>query len=279
MRRWTSLQTLAAFGGIATRHQLLANGHSGGDLTTAVQRGDGPQGPLRVSTEARRLRRTRSPPSRLGGAPRAPSAASVHGIWTGYDRRLHVSVARNASRLRHGAPGRSGLTGGTWVGRRLAWSSTGPTPSPAAGRAVLAVAGRRSASRQMVAWCDEVTAVACVDTGAAGLSRSAWRSSRRASRGTALGCGSVLRGADRGSDSGDRVDRATGPGCPGRGGRAAGVGDVGRAERHAPPRASRAGAPRAGRTGRLRLPLAAGRLRPGPRKDEEAASAGRSTRP
>ncbi|WP_209560370.1 DUF559 domain-containing protein [Frigoribacterium sp. PvP032] len=156
------LQTLAAFGGIATRHQLLANGHSGGDLTTAVQRGtvrrvrQGFYVRLDASTDAVAA-------VRLGGRLAGPSAASVHGIWTGYDRRLHVSVARNASRLRQAhqvAQGLTGAPGSADASVVVHWTDTEPQQldepcwrSPV----VLCL-------RQMVAWCDEVTAVACVDT-------------------------------------------------------------------------------------------------------------------
>ncbi|WP_191330128.1 endonuclease domain-containing protein [Frigoribacterium sp. ACAM 257] len=156
------LQTLAAFGGIATRRQLLANGHSGGDLTTAVQRGavrrvrQGHYTRLDAATDAVAA-------VRLGGRLAGPSAASVHGLWAGYDRRLHVSVARNASRLRVArrvAPGGEDAPRSADGSVVVHWTDTEPL--------ALAEPCWRSSVvvclRQMVAWCDEVTAVACVDT-------------------------------------------------------------------------------------------------------------------
>ncbi|MBD8584968.1 type IV toxin-antitoxin system AbiEi family antitoxin domain-containing protein [Frigoribacterium sp. CFBP 8766] len=155
-------QTLAAFGGIATRRQLLASGHSGGDLTTAVQRGEvrrarhGHYARLDAATDAVAA-------VRLGGRLAGPSAASVHGLWAGYDRRLHVSVPRNASRLRDA---RRATPGGGAAPRSaddsvvVHWTDTEPLDlSEPCWLSPVVVC-----LRQMVAWCDEMTAVACVDT-------------------------------------------------------------------------------------------------------------------
>jgi very-short-patch-repair endonuclease len=156
------LQTLAAFGGIATRRQLLADGHSGGDLTTAVQRGT-----LRRVRQGYYVRLDAATDAvaavRLGGRLAGPSAASVHGLWAGYDRRLHVSVARNASRLRQArqvAPGWEETPGSADGSVVVHWTATEPVPlSEPCWRSPVVVC-----LREMVAWCDEVTAVACVDT-------------------------------------------------------------------------------------------------------------------
>ena len=93
------LTTIDALGFIATRRQLLDRGHTGGQLTAAVRR-----------DQIRRVRRgwyasplathDQTEAVRIGGRLSHSSAARHYGLWSGSDRRLHVSVTRGASRLR-----------------------------------------------------------------------------------------------------------------------------------------------------------------------------------
>jgi very-short-patch-repair endonuclease len=93
------LITIQSLGHIATRRQLLQRGHTGGQLTAAVRR-----------AQIRRVRRGwyASPQAtldqteavRIGGRLSHQSAARHFGLWTGLDRRVHLTVTRGASRLR-----------------------------------------------------------------------------------------------------------------------------------------------------------------------------------
>ncbi|WP_346233380.1 endonuclease domain-containing protein [Parafrigoribacterium mesophilum] len=105
--------------------------------------------------------------TRIGGMLAGPSAASSYGLWHGFDTRLHVSVGENSSRLRTNvAPSFRRL------GQRLTpdlsprsavlhWLVDGAVPElgPECWRVTLPVC-----LRQMVAWCDRETAIACLDT-------------------------------------------------------------------------------------------------------------------
>ncbi len=93
------VRTVDGFGGIATRRQLIAAGHSPGLLTMAVRTG-----------VLRRVRRGHyaSPSAsraavvavRVGGRLGCVSAASSLGIWAGSDAAVHVALPANAARLR-----------------------------------------------------------------------------------------------------------------------------------------------------------------------------------
>ena len=156
--------SLAAFGGIATRLQLLTRGHSGGDLTAAVRGGrirrirQGHYARLDAGSDAVAA-------VRLGGRLAGPSAAAAFGLWSGYDLRLHVSVPRNASRLRASRPP-SARGGGEVTPDTsdrsvvLHWTDTAP-PDPSEPCWRPSVLG---CLRQMVSWSDDMTAVACLDT-------------------------------------------------------------------------------------------------------------------
>lgn len=154
-----------ALGGIATRAQIVAAGLTGTDITSAVRRG-----------ELRRVRRahyaTAGAPRdavdavRVGGRLCGVSAARSYGLWAGFDEMVHVVVARNASRLRvireHDAvtPDR----GDRQI--ELHWIDT--EPSRECWRVSL-----HDCLRQVVAWSDRETAMACLDTAieAAGITR------------------------------------------------------------------------------------------------------------
>jgi very-short-patch-repair endonuclease len=183
---------VSALGGIATRAQILAAGLSGTDITAGVRRG-----------EIRRVRRahyaTPDAPSdavdvvRVGGRLCGVSAARSYGLWAGFDDTLHVAVARNASRLRvireHEAltPDRSNRE------LEVHWTDTEPTRE--CWRVSLG-----DCLRQVVAWCDRETAMACLDTAVevAGVTREELRAmfaaeppaSRVRAADTQPGCGS-----------------------------------------------------------------------------------------
>lgn len=158
--------TVAAFGGIATRQQLIAAGHSGFDLTIAVKRG-----------EVRRVRQARYATAdasfdaiaaaRVGGLLAGISAAKSYGLWAGFDTRLHISVGANSARLRTNVPPSFNsrpveLTPDTSRRRIvLHWLEGGAVPElgPECWRVSLLVC-----LKQVVAWCDRETAIACLDS-------------------------------------------------------------------------------------------------------------------
>lgn len=153
-------------GGIATRQQLIAAGLSGYDITAAVRNGI-----------VRRVRQARYATSRateaslaavrVGGMLAGLSAARSYGLWSGFDSRVHISVGRNASRLRTNIPPRFSnpaqpLTPDTANDQIvLHWLRDGSTPElgPECWRVPV-----ERALRQVVRWSDEETAIACLDT-------------------------------------------------------------------------------------------------------------------
>jgi very-short-patch-repair endonuclease len=153
-------------GHIATRQQLIALGCSGYDLTRAVRCGR-----IRRVRQARYATAQAAPDAvaatRVGGLLAGPSAARTYGLWTGFDTRLHISVGENSSRLRTNvAPrfltGSQSLTPDTSSERTvLHWLLGGAVPElgPECWRVSLPVC-----LRQMVAWSDKETAIACLDT-------------------------------------------------------------------------------------------------------------------
>ena len=155
-----------SLGHVATRQQLVARGCSGFDLTIAVRRG-----------EIRRVRQARySTPGasadavaaiRVGGMLAGPSAARSYGLWSGFDRRVHVSVGDSSSRLRTNfAPSiQPELLTPDFSEREVVvhWLVGGAVPElgPECWRLP-----RATALRQVVAWCDRETAIACLRHGA-----------------------------------------------------------------------------------------------------------------
>jgi very-short-patch-repair endonuclease len=139
--------TVRAWGGLATRAQLLDAAFAPSDVATALRRG-------RLIQVRRAHFAVPDAPStaveavRIGGRLGGPSAASSFGLWSGHDPRLHVVVPANASRLRPAPLGRA-VT--------LHWLDT-PVHQEC-WRVDLA-----TCLRQMIAWCDRETALACLDT-------------------------------------------------------------------------------------------------------------------
>jgi very-short-patch-repair endonuclease len=94
-----------------------------------------------------------------------PSAARSYGLWSGFDRRVHISVGANSSRLRTNfAPSVQPETLSPDFSERevvLHWLIGGAVPElgPECWRVPWV-----TALRQVVAWCDRETAIACLDT-------------------------------------------------------------------------------------------------------------------
>lgn len=155
-------QLVQFLGGIANRRQLEALGATGFEMTRAVR--------LR---ELRRIRRgwyaTVTAPRaavlavRVGGVLGGVTAAATYSLWSGIDRRIHVALPDNASRLRTNyAPSVSSeLTPDVADDRVvLHWwrfrHEYGPTP--AWRPPVLETLA------QVALWSDRETALACMDT-------------------------------------------------------------------------------------------------------------------
>jgi very-short-patch-repair endonuclease len=148
------------FGSISTRQQLFAEGFSGGDLTAAVRRG-----------EVWRVRRgyyatTGATPNaisavRVGGRLCGTSAAESYGLWSGFDRRIHVGLPANASRLRTQLPPSATEYRTPDSSSReviLHWLAE-PTRSSECWRFTA-----YECIRQVADWADQETAIACLDT-------------------------------------------------------------------------------------------------------------------
>lgn len=157
------VSAIKRLGGIATRQQLLAVGLTGYDLTSAVRSG-------RIA-RVRQARYAVSDASsdaisatRVGGLLAGPSAAASYGLWSGMDARLHISVGQNSARLRTNFPPcfHEPLSPDT-SDRRIVvhWLKGGAVPELGAEcwRVTLS-----RCLRQVVAWSDRETAIACLDT-------------------------------------------------------------------------------------------------------------------
>ena len=104
--------------------------------------------------------------TRVGGRLAGPSAARSYGLWSGFDTRLHVALAANASRLRTNVP------------PSLLTTSLQPslTPDTATREVILHWLATTSTGEecwraslpetlsQVAIWCDRETTVACLDT-------------------------------------------------------------------------------------------------------------------
>ncbi|MEO5533800.1 MAG: type IV toxin-antitoxin system AbiEi family antitoxin domain-containing protein [Pseudolysinimonas sp.] len=189
---FSAASVVRAFGGIATRQQLIDAGLSGTDLTAGVRRG-----------EIRRVRRahyaTPNAPRaavdavRVGGRLCGLSAAGTYGIWAGFGTVVHVAIPRNASRLRV-IRADGGVTPDISERPiRLHWIDA--EPNRECWRVSLADSLRAS-----VSWSDHETAMACLDTAidGAGLTSHALRAifereslaSRLRAAAARSGCGS-----------------------------------------------------------------------------------------
>jgi very-short-patch-repair endonuclease len=164
-RRFDVAATVAALGGAATRQQLLARDLSGYDLTRAVRRGE----VFRIRQGRYILKSTTQDVSnavRVGGMLAGPSAARSYGIWSGTDRRLHLSVGNHATRLRTNTQPSFAPRGSLTSDRGthpivLHWLINGAVDETGAEcwRVTLGMC-----LTQMVEWSTEETALACLDT-------------------------------------------------------------------------------------------------------------------
>lgn len=142
-----------AVGGIATRQQLLALGHTGWQLTAAVRLG-----------AVQRIRRgwyrsaIATPAAveavRVGGQLSHTSAATSYGLWSGLDRRLHVTVAQGASRLRRPS---------TFASSKVVIHWVHPGRQPLTDLVTWRV-GLEECLRGVVRTSSAETAIACLDT-------------------------------------------------------------------------------------------------------------------
>lgn len=193
-----------ALGHVATRQQLIAAGCSGFDLTIAVRR-----------AEIWRVRQARyvTPgassdaiaAARVGGMLAGTSAARSYGLWSGFDRRLHISVGDHGSRLRTNfAPNlKPERLTPDFSDREvvLHWLVDGAVPErgPECWRVSLA-----TCLRQVVSWTDPETAIACLDTArtvfglSAGAIADIFRDAPVADR---LRAGASRSGSDSGPES------------------------------------------------------------------------------
>lgn len=152
----TSESAIASRGGIATRSQILSAGVTGAQLSAAV-----------LSGSVSRIRRGHYAVSsadpdgvvavHVGGALCGLSAARSLGLWSGFDERLHVALPVNASRSRVRIDQHRllSLRGSREVVRH--WTT----------RAESLQCWRVDIFEcltQCVAWCDEETALAVLDT-------------------------------------------------------------------------------------------------------------------
>ncbi len=153
-----------SLGHVATRQQLIAADCSGFDLTIAVRRAT-----IWRVRQARYVTPGASTDAvaatRVGGMLAGTSAAKSYGLWSGFDRRLHLSVGDNSSRLRTNfAPAldRERLTP-DFSDRAIAlhWLVNGAVPElgPECWRVPLS-----TSLRQVVAWSDLETSIACLDS-------------------------------------------------------------------------------------------------------------------
>jgi very-short-patch-repair endonuclease len=131
-----------------------------------------------------------------------PSAARSYGLWAGIDRRLHISVGANASRLRTNVPPSFGYEPLTpdRSSREIVlhWLQGGAPPElgPECWRVTLPVC-----LRQVVAWCDRTDAIACLETA---LTSQGWSTRQLASvfQSEPIASRLVVSAARAGSDSG-----------------------------------------------------------------------------
>ncbi|MBX3099121.1 MAG: DUF559 domain-containing protein [Salinibacterium sp.] len=206
----TAAATVARWGSASTRRQLLAGGSTGRQIAAAVRGG----GIIRVRQARYVLPSTRPEivaAVRLGARLAGPSSAHTYGLWAGFDKRIHVSVEPHATRLAR-VPRRVVLH---WDAPPLrvdaeCWRLDIPTTL-----------------RQVVAWCDRETALACLESALGQLSvadlLAVFEGESAAARLLASrarpGCGSGAESlvSQRLAGRGIRVDRQV---------RIAGVGDV-----------------------------------------------------
>lgn len=146
---------VATLGGVATREQIVA-GSSASELAAALRAG-----------ELTRVRRAHyaSPAAsreaviaaRVGGALCGLSAARSFGLWSGFDDRLHIALPPNASRSRVHRDGDRWMSDGDPMEIVRHWIPTGR-------RRQCWRVDLDECLKQAVAWSDEETGIAVLDT-------------------------------------------------------------------------------------------------------------------
>ncbi|MEO6117373.1 MAG: DUF559 domain-containing protein [Pseudolysinimonas sp.] len=152
----SALVVVASFGGVATRHQILTKAITGPALAAAV-RGGGLTRVRRGHYAAASAQPDAVVATRVGGALCGLSAARSYGLWSGTDDRVHIALAPNASRSRiRTEAGRltSDIDTREIVRHWIAWP-----PHRECWRVDIV-----ECLRQVVAWADDETAIACLDT-------------------------------------------------------------------------------------------------------------------
>lgn len=139
------VRAVETLGGIASTEQLVNRGATTAAIAQASRIG-----------VLRRLRRgvfasgSADPAAcvavRVGGRLCGTSAARSYGLWSGFDRRVHVAVRRNAGHVRAEA------------GVVIHWIDCAPARECWRVRLDDCV-------RQVLSWCDRETALACLETG------------------------------------------------------------------------------------------------------------------
>ncbi|MEO8261351.1 MAG: DUF559 domain-containing protein [Pseudolysinimonas sp.] len=136
-----------AYGGIATRAQMIEHGASPGDIADAVR-----HGALERLRRGHYAARNAPAPARLavtvGGRLAGVSAAATYGLWAGVDARIHVAVPPNASRLR--SPPAAAPIVLHWIDHVIGPHCWRTTPE--------------DTLRHVVRWSETETAIACLDT-------------------------------------------------------------------------------------------------------------------
>jgi very-short-patch-repair endonuclease len=153
------VRAIDSLGKIATREQLVQRGVNGLELTAAVRRGE-----IWRIRRAHYATRGALPEAiaavRVGCKLAGPSAARSYGLWSGFDERVHVALPRNASRLRTNyAPSAATALSPDTSAREIVlhWQSLDGTSE-------CWRVGVPDVLRQMTAWTDRETAIACIDT-------------------------------------------------------------------------------------------------------------------
>lgn len=154
----SAIEIITRLGGVATRQQLIHGGCDGFAITAAVR-----------ANRIRRVRRahyaTHDAPGDailaawVGGRLAGVSAARSYRLWSGFDRRLHVAVAPNASRLRIRSPRFDAVRTPDIADRELALHWVDAPAARECWRVPLP-----TCLVQVAQWADHETAIACIET-------------------------------------------------------------------------------------------------------------------
>jgi len=157
---------VASLGHVATRRQLERFGVTGWQLTSAVRSGTLKR--VRNGWYAtQQATQAQCVAVRVGGLLAGPTAAASYGLYAGFDRRVHLCVPRNASRLRLKLPASAYAPGEVREPDRsetpveVHWIPAGRHDPGSDEIWRVSVA---DCLVQTALWCDRETAIACADT-------------------------------------------------------------------------------------------------------------------